>query len=141
MRKALLPLAVAVVAVVVMAATASARTETRFTVVGSKPHGHRLAPHKFLEHGRVSLPGDSDDIIGRYVSRATELGHHRLRSRVITHFRGRGSLKAKGVETFTSNESRIPIIGGTGEFNGAAGKLIVDNLSRGRLLVTFIFVQ
>src|SRR3954463_14771911 len=96
MRKALLPLALAAVAVFVMAATASARTETRFSVVGSKPHGHRLGPHKFLEHGRLSLPGDSDDVIGRYVGTETELSHHRLRSRVISHFRGRGSLKAKG---------------------------------------------
>ena len=38
-------------------------------------------------------------------------------------------------------DNRLSIIGGTGEFNGAAGKLKTRNLGHKKTLLTFAFVQ
>ena len=140
MRKVLLLVSLAAVAVAAVAATASARTETRFAVVASKGHGHSLGGHSFLVHGRLSQPGDRDAHVGRYEAKFTQRSNHTLRLRAVANFRGEGSLKAKGLLSRGPN-SRVPIIGGTGAFNGAAGKLKIHNLRHGRALLTFIFVQ
>jgi hypothetical protein len=139
MRRAFLFISLVAIATIAIAATASARTETRFSVVASKGHGHQVGSHSFLQHGRLSQPGDRDDVVGRYQAKFTQRSNHKLRLRAVASFPGQGSLKAKGF--LSGRNSRVPIIGGTGAFNGAAGKLKIHNLRHGRALLTFIFVQ
>jgi hypothetical protein len=132
-------LAAAFVVLAVIAATAGARTETRFSVVDIQTSQKALSHNTILTRGRiVNLAGQR---VGRSVVKITF--HQKARTariRAIAFFRGEGSLKVKG-RLAQGGDQRIPIIGGTGDFNGAAGKLKTHNLSKRRTLLTFIFVQ
>src|SRR5256885_10891492 len=107
MRRVLLLAALAVLAVVAMGATASARSETNFSVVALNGHGHRVGSNSFLVHGRLAQVGDTDDLVGRYAAKFTRLGNHRQRIRAVARFSGEGTIKAKGVG---GRGNRIPII-------------------------------
>ena len=148
MRRLLLLVGLITVAIAAMAAMASARTETRFSVVHSdSKEGHPAGHNTFIQRGRLRSPV-TNRVVGHDVIKAKLLPRRNaVRIRIVSRFRGQGSLKALGVVSARHNPSRIPIIGGTGAFNGAAGKLKARGLStfRGggvnKTLFTFIFVQ
>jgi hypothetical protein len=149
MRKLLLLASLAAVAVVAIVATAGAKTETRFSVVhvDSKP-GHPIGHNSFIQRGKLLLPSDHHVVVGHDVIKAKlHLRRAAVRLRIVARIRGEGSLKAKGIVTGKHNPSRLPIIGGTGAFNGAAGKLKIRGQTRFRggglrtTRFTFIFVQ
>lgn len=147
MRKVFLVVSLVAVATAAIAATASARTETRFSVVHVDTSGHPSGHNTLIQRGRLLLP-TTHRVVGHDVIKLTlHPRRHTARIRIVARFRGQGSLKAKGIVGANKNPSRIPIIGGTGAFNGAAGKLKAHGLSRHRgggiktTLLTFIFVQ
>ena len=131
----------AVLAFVAIAATASARTETRFSAIDIKTSVRHVNRTTIIQRGRLVNPFDRDEVVGHDVVKISF--HPKSRSarvRAIAFFRGQGSLKVKG-HLGSGRNNRIPIIGGTGAFNGAAGKLKLHDLSSRRTLLTFIFVQ
>ena len=65
--------------------------------------------------------------------------HGELKVKGVAHFRGQGSLKVQGGAG--PGDNRVPIVGGTGAFNGAGGKLETHNLGHKMTRLTFIFVQ
>jgi hypothetical protein len=133
--------AVAVASFAIMASSAGARTETRFSVLEIQKSQHKVGPTTIISRGRLVNLADRDDVVGHDVVKISFHPKSRTaRVRAIGYFRGQGSLKVKGRIT-GGKTNRIPIIGGTGAFNGAAGKLKVRNLSSRRTLLTFIFVQ
>jgi hypothetical protein len=123
--------ALAVLAAAVFSASAGARTESRFSVVADPTHGHAHA-NAFHLRGRLRDPGDLDDIVGHFRATFKRGGHFRG----IFNF-GNGKLKANGDQA----RHRVPVVGGSGVWNGAAGKLKVHNLSHNRALLTFVVVQ
>jgi hypothetical protein len=137
MRKVLLGILAAVVAVAVVSAPASAQRVTKIGVIEIRKarhhHGNVNTARGLLVHRGVP--------VGHDVIKFTVLGHRRARLRAIAYFTGRGSLKVKGVISGRNNNNRLPIIGGTGAFNGAAGKVKVNNLGHQRAHLTFVFVQ
>jgi hypothetical protein len=138
MRKVLLALALAAIVALAGVATAGARTETRFTVLEIQKSSHRVGD-SFVAHGALYALGGGR--VGRDVVKVTQVGKRRLRVKALARFRGQGSLKVKGVLGRGLNNNRVPIIGGKGAFNGAAGKVKVHNLHHNRTLLTFAFVQ
>jgi hypothetical protein len=130
--------ALAAVAVVAIAATASAQRVTKIRVVSIQTSAHRSG-HSFVANGRLVTPGDRSDRVGRYTGKFTPRGHHATRIRAVGTFFGEGTLKVKGVQGRGNN--RILVIGGTGAFNGAAGKLKIHSLAHGNARLTFLFVQ
>jgi len=143
MRKLFLLASVAAVAIAAVAivSSASARTETRFSVIDVKTHARQVSRTTVIQRGRLVNPADQDQVVGHDVVKiAFHPKSRTARIRAIAFFRGQGSLKVKG--TFGGGRNnRIPIIGGRGAFNGAAGKLKTHTLSKRKTLLTFIFVQ
>ena len=122
--------------VVAFAATAFAQQTTTISVVAVQKSQQRAGHNTVIAKG--ALVGSSR-VVGHYRAKFTFHRHNRnLRIRAVAKFR-RGSLKVKGTQG--RGDNRIPIIGGTGRFNGAAGKLKTHNLGRNKTLLTFVFVQ
>jgi hypothetical protein len=117
------------------ATSAGARTETRFSVIAHQTSGHR-AGNQFVIHGRLLQPGDRDDVVGRFRAKFSRRG----RVHAVAVFPD-GKLKAQGNTRGNRNGRRIPIVGGSGRWNGAAGKLKTHNLGHHETLLTFIVVQ
>ncbi len=67
----------------------------------------------------------------------TKIKVSRSRSRAAR----RGEASSRAELWCCPGDNRLPIIGGSGEFNGAAGKLKTHNLGKRKTLLTFIFVQ
>lgn len=146
MRRALLTaflLAIAIGAVAATASARSARTTTTKIQVVEIQKSSRPTHHSFISRGVLVQPGDRDDVVGHDVVKFTpRKGHghqNQLEVKGVAHFRDRGSLKVQGGAG--PGDNRLPIIGGSGDFNGAAGKLKTHNLGHKRTLLTFIFVQ
>jgi hypothetical protein len=131
MRRSVLLGALVAVIGAVFAATAGARVETRFSVIAQQTGGHQAGRH-FVTRGRLLQPGDRDDVVGHYRSK---FGRHG-RVHAVALF-GDGAIKLQG----NTNASRIPIVGGRGRWNGAAGKVKTRNLRGGDQLITFVIVQ
>jgi hypothetical protein len=137
MRRIFLAVALTAIAVAAMAATASAQRVTTIRVVAIQTSQHRSGNSQ-IAHGRLVVPGDRSDVVGRYQAKFTQL-HRAFRIRAVATFFGQGTLKVKGTES--RGDNRILVIGGTRHFNGAAGKLRTRSLSRRNTLLTFTFVQ
>jgi hypothetical protein len=153
MRKAgLLALALSAVMIASVVASADARTETQFSVASrfERIHAHSstrktvafLHGTLFAHHRRI----------GSETVKATV--HHtrrrlRVRLRLVARFRGQGSIKAIGTVLngsprrllINGSPNRLVIIGGSGAFNGAAGKLFVLPRPGRRHRLDFHFVQ
>ncbi len=118
-----------VLALAVMAASAAARTESKFSLIEVAKSQHR-AGNKFITHGNLYTTGGS--FVGTDRVKFSRKGNIHARA----HFGG-GTLKAQG----NANASRILIVGGSGRWNGAAGKIKFRSLSRRKTLLRFAIVQ
>ena len=157
MRKAgLLALAVSAVMVASVVASADARTETQFSVASriEKVHAHAFTRHGaikvlvflhgtlFAHHRRIG--SETLKASARHTQRRL-----RVRLRWVARFRGQGSIKAIGTllngsprrVVFSGALQRLVVIGGTGAFNGAAGKLFFHDVGGRRQRLDFHFVQ
>src|SRR6266516_6772532 len=119
MRRVFLLVSLAAVAIAAIAASASAQTATKFSVVAVNKSSQRSG-HSIIVRQRLLQPGNLSNQVGHATVKITPR-HRRVRIRGVGVFRGEGSLKVRGTEG--PGDNRLPIIGGTGEFNGAAGKL------------------
>jgi hypothetical protein len=137
MRKVFVIAALTAIAVAGTVATANAQRVTKFSVVAVGRHAHRI-DHSFVVGGVLKEVGESQ-IVGRYKAKFTPRSGHRVRIRANAFFRNEGLIKVKGIEG--PGDNRLNVIGGTGAFNGASGKLITHGLSRNRTLLTFTIVQ
>jgi hypothetical protein len=159
MRKAvLLALAVSAVMVASLVASADARTETQFSV-GSrieKVHVHASTRKTLVFlHGTLSahhrrVGSETVKATARHTQRRI-----RIRLRWVARVRGQGSIKAIGtlfnsrrfvfnaatLRRLATTPHRLVIIGGTGAFNGAAGKLFFRDVGGRRQRLDFHFVQ
>jgi hypothetical protein len=138
-RRVLLLVGLTTLAVAAIAATASAQRVTKLRVITYRQHGHRVSHNSFLIRGLLKDAANRSNRVGRFEAKFTRRPHHRTAVRAVAIFDRTGSLKVKGVQG--PRDNRIPIIGGTGAFNGAAGKLITRDLRGNHTLLTFLFVQ
>jgi hypothetical protein len=138
MRKVLLIAAVAALAIAGIAATAaSGQVVSKFSVVAVARHEHVVGNTDVI--GGVLKPVGGGGVIGRFKIKETPLSGGREREHAITFFRGEGLIKFKGVEG--AGDNRLQIIGGTGVWNGASGKVLTRGLSETRELLTYTVVQ
>jgi hypothetical protein len=114
-----------------LAATAAARTESRFNVVEIVKSAHRVGNH-FVTSGKLVVPGDRDDVVGHDHVKFSRKGN----IHAVVHFPD-GTIKAQG----NANANRIIIVGGSGRWNGAAGKINFRSLSHRATLLRFAIVQ
>lgn len=140
MRRALLLLSVAALVTVGLAAVAAARTETRFTVVSVQTSQKKVGQNTIVSRDTLWSPVTGNRV-GRDVVKITFRKNRTGKLHAIGFFRGEGTLKVQGTLARGNNNSRFLVIGGTGDFNGAAGKVKVHNLSSRKSLLHFAFVQ
>ena len=137
MRKVLIG-AVAALAVTGIAATAaSGRVVSKFSVVAVARHERVVGKTDVI--GGVLKPVGDDQVIGRFKIKETPISGGRERERANTFFRGEGLIKVRGVEG--AGDNRLQIVGGTGAWNGASGKVLTRGLSEKRELLTYTVVQ
>jgi hypothetical protein len=84
-------------------------------------------------------PVGGGNVIGRFKIKETPISGGREREHGITFFRGEGLIKFKGVEG--AGDNRLQIVGGTGVWNGASGKVLTRGLSERRELLKYTVVQ
>lgn len=146
MRRVFLLVSLTVVAIVALAALASAKnantTTTKFSVIDVQ-QSSRAIHNGFVTRGDLVQPGDRDDVLGhdvvKFKPRQSADRHNRYEIKAVAHLRDRGSLKVQG--GVGPGDNKIPIVGGTDDFNGAAGKLLTHNLGKNTTRLTFVFVQ
>jgi hypothetical protein len=146
--------AVAVIVIAIPAAAASARrssakprTETQFTVFDKTIAHHPSAKGGVVFRDILAEPNDHSDLVGHLRGVITPCRHAGcFLNKDRVHIFGAGDLKVrqKFLESAPDRQNqRLLIIGGTGEFNGAAGKMIEHVIATNpdRALLKFDFVQ
>jgi hypothetical protein len=136
-KKIISALAIAALGAAVITTTASARTESRFTVIGLTQSSHPTHGGVIVRDSLV-LPGDRDVAIGHARIKFSPRAHHSVRARGVFTLAG-GTLKVKGV--FSGASGRVNVIGGTRRWNGAAGKVNLSNAGHGAERYRFTVVQ
>jgi predicted secreted protein len=120
----------AVLALAVIASTAAARTESKFSLVEVQKSSRRVGNH-FVNHGVLFVPGTST-VAGTDRVKFSRKGNVHAVARFPD-----GKIKAQG----NVDASRIVVVGGSGRWNGAAGKIKIHQLSRRKTLLSFAIVQ
>lgn len=144
-------LSAALVALAAMSISASGRTasakprfERNFTLLEVSGRSHRTSNGGFITRGKLYIPGN-DDIVGHDIVAGRPCSSGRcFKVRALVHINDEGDLKIKGTVRRGAGSHanrRFLIIGGTDDFDGAAGKLIVSSLNTRRTLLHFDFVQ
>jgi hypothetical protein len=126
--------------------SAKPRTETEFTVFDKTIAARNTANGGVVFRDILAEANDHSELVGHLRGVGTPCGHGCFRLKVRVHIFGAGDLEVRGkfLESATHRQNqRLIIIGGSGEFNGAAGKVIVHSLPRprGSSLLKFDFVQ
>ncbi len=137
MRKVIPLLAIAGLCLGVLAASAAARVESRFTVIGLTKSSHPVHGGVIVRDTLV-VPGDRNEVVGHARIKFTPRAHRSVRARGVFVVGG-GTLKVKGV--FSGSSGRINVIGGTRHWNGAAGKVKLSNAGQGAERYAFTVVQ
>ena len=131
MRKLIAAVAATVALAAVTGTTAGAQTVSKFSVqtVNSHPlHGARTN----IIVGRLAEPGEAE-FVGRFAAKFGRRQH----VKAIASFNGRGTIKFAG----NLRNNRLQILGGSGVWNGASGKVKVHNIAHGEVILTFTVVQ
>jgi hypothetical protein len=111
--------------------TAEEFSVTGVTVAQHVSHGQLIFRDELKRHHRVV--GHNKGVCHRTATRG------RIRCRVVFTFPA-GKIKAKGV--FGGPDNKLPIIGGTGAFNGVAGKLLFQDIgSANRTRLHFFLIN
>src|SRR5689334_2724635 len=106
-----------------MASSAAARTESKFSLVEVVKSQHRVG-NRIETHGVLLFPGTST-VAGTDRVKFSRRGNIHAVARFPD-----GKIKAQG----NANANRIIVVGGSGRWNGAAGKIKFRSLSRRRTL-------
>jgi hypothetical protein len=131
MRRMITLVVIAALAFAALAATAAARTESKFSLVEIAKSAHRVGNH-VVTTGLLVVPGDRDDVVGHDHVKFSRKGN----IHAVVHFPD-GALRAQG----NANANRIIIVGGSGRWNGAAGKINFRSLTHRKTLLRFSIVQ
>jgi hypothetical protein len=131
MRKLLLLAALAALGTMLIATPASASFDPHFTVRG---HGFKLTKvghHRLKFHVKLRKHGTR---VGTGHGRCHELNRSAARCHIHYHLNGkvggRGVVKAVG--RFGKGRERFNVTGGTGDFDGVAGKIILSHNNKSR---------
>ncbi len=131
MRKFIGALSVVALAVGLTAAPATATFDTHFSVIAKQTSSHKGRDEvRFKE--TLFNPRDRDDKVGRdWVHCKFKPNIKKLRCRAVAHLNGEiggfGNIRVSG-DIRPPRDNRLNVVGGTHDFNGVAGKLLVRSL-------------
>jgi len=135
MRKLLLLGALAALGTMLIAAPASASFDSHFTVRGHDFKLRQVSKTRIEFKVKLRKHGTR---VGRAHGRCHDVSRHEAKCHIHYHLNGRvggrGTIGAVG--RFGKGRERFNVTGGTGDFNGVAGKVILshDNKSRFHLV-------
>ena len=145
MRKVILAAVLAALSSAALALPASASFDHHFTVL-EKQRFHVLPNEEvFTVRGQLFDPRNHDNKVGSDHGRCKIRPHGVLRCRGVMHLNGEiggsGDIKYRG--NVRRDDSRLNVTGGSGDFNGVAGKWVFENLNKSgtKSLDTFSLVR
>ena len=132
MRKLIVAATLTAVALALLAIPASASFDHHFTVVEKEVFHPNASETAFGFRGKLFDPRNRDDRVGRSRGRCKVRPHETLECRGTYHLNGEiggfGDMKVRG--DITGSDFRVNVIGGSGDFNGVAGKLVFEFLNK-----------
>jgi hypothetical protein len=135
MRKSMLVVALAVLGSALLASSASA-FDHHFTVLSKTTSGSRSG-NTFRFKDKLLDPNNPGNKVGRDHGRCRAAGHHHrvLKCRAVAHLNGKiggfGDIRVRG--DFTRKDNRLNVVGGSGQFDGVAGKMKLHGTSNKRI--------
>ncbi len=131
MHKFLLGVVVAVLGAGVLASSASA-FDHHFNVLSKQTSSKRVSHTKFRFKDKLLNPKNRHDRVGRDRGQCKfNIQTHNVKCRAVAHlngkFAGSGDIKVRG--DFGRGDHRLNVVGGSGQFNGVAGKLKIQTLN------------
>ena len=131
MRKFVLAGVIATLGVAMLAIPASASFDRHFSVIGKQVSGGPVGEHAFRFKDKLLQPHNRDNRVGRDQGICRE-AKRKLRCRAVVHLNGEiggfGDIRVSG--NIGRGDNKLNVVGGTGDFNGVAGKMLLHNLSR-----------
>ena len=131
MRKFIVAAAVAAVGSGLIAAPASA-FDHHFSVLTKEIAFHRVGEHAFRFRDRLYDPDNRHDRVGRDRARCRETSHRSIRCHAVVFLNGEigGDGKIKLAGDLGRRDNRVNVVGGTGDFDGVAGKMVLRSRRR-----------
>jgi hypothetical protein len=132
-RKFIVAATIAALGVGLLAVPASASFDHHFTVISKQVSGEPISSHAFRFKDKLFQPGNRSNRVGRDKGICREASNrNRIRCHAVVHLNGEiggfGDLLVAG--NIGPGDKRMNVVGGTGDFNGVAGKLQLHTLSR-----------
>ena len=147
MHKFILAVAVGVLGAALFATSASA-FDSHFTVVAKhnvvpKPKSGTVVQIPFSFRQVLFDPHNRSDRVGRDRVKCSNKGHHRQKCHALVHLNGeiggRGDIRVVG--DVGSGDNRLNVVGGTQQFNGVAGKVLVQGMNSNNNKLHFHLVR
>ena len=127
MRKFVLAAVIATLGVAMFAIPASASFDRHFSVIERQLSGGPVGEHAFRFKSELLQPHNRDNRVGRDHGKCREAPHRKLRCRAVVHLNGEiggfGDIRVRG--DIGRGDNRLNVVGGTGDFNGVAGKVLL----------------
>jgi hypothetical protein len=132
MRKLIAVGVLAAVAIAVLAVPAFASFDRHFSVI-SKGVSERNIPNGFVFKDKLLDPNNRQDRVGRVRGKCRIRREARkVRCHAVVHLNGNlggfGDIRVRG--DLGRGDNRLNVVGGTGDFDGVAGKILLHNLGR-----------
>ena len=132
MRKFILAVAVGALGAGLFATSASA-FDSHFTVVAKQTSGHRVGHNGFRFREVLLDPHNRSDRVGHDRVTCRAKSRHRVKCHALAHLNGeiggRGDIRVVGDIDTGSGDNRLNVVGGTQQFNGVAGKVLVHRVN------------
>ena len=132
MRKLILAGVVAVLGAGLLATPASA-FDQHFSVLAKQKSGHRVGHNGFRFKDKLLNPNDRQDRVGRDRGQCRFKRQSRtLKCHAVVHLNGKiggfGDIRVRG--DLGRGDQLVNVVGGSGQFNGVAGKMKIHSVSR-----------
>ena len=131
MRKFVLAGVIATLGVAMLAIPASASFDRHFSVIGKQVSGGPVGENAFRFKDKLLQPHNRANRVGRLKGICRAASQRAIRCHADVHLNGEiggfGDIRVRG--NIGRGDNRFNVVGGTGDFNGVAGKMLLHNLS------------
>jgi hypothetical protein len=132
MRKFIVAGALAALGIGLLAVPASASFDHHFSVLSKETSSSRAGQHAFKFRDKLLDPRNRHDRVGRDRGKCRETSHRSIRCHAVVHLNGEiggfGDIKLSG--DLGRHDNRVNVVGGTDDFNGVAGKMLLHGVNR-----------
>ncbi len=132
MRKFVLAGVIATLGVAMFAIPASASFDRHFSVIGKQVSGGPVGENAFRFKDKLLQPHNRGNRVGRDEGICRAASQRAIRCHAVVHLNGEiggfGDLRVRG--NLGRGDNRLNVVGGSGDFNGVGGKVLLHNVSR-----------